>query len=98
MLLFETECATSILLCLQSVVIKIFFAVLVLCTVAVAAVVLAVHFRVQRHLQEQTAAPELRPEPNGSTPAEIAAPPEAGRPESLDGAGRSEATSFTSSS
>jgi len=38
------------------VVIKVFFAVLVLCTVAVVAVILAVHFRVKRHLQEQTAA------------------------------------------
>ena len=41
-------------------VIKIFFAVLVLCTLAVVAVILAVHFRVKRHLQEQTAA---APEP-----------------------------------
>jgi hypothetical protein len=38
------------------VVIKVFFAVLVLCTAAVVAVILAVHFRVKRHLQEQTAA------------------------------------------
>jgi len=45
---------------LFSVVIKIFFAVLVLCTLAVVAVILAVHFRVKRHLQEQTAA---APEP-----------------------------------
>jgi hypothetical protein len=34
------------------VVIKVFFAVLVLCTLAVVAVILAVHFRVKRHLQE----------------------------------------------
>lgn len=33
-------------------VIKVFFAVLVLCTVAVAAVILAIHFRVKRHLSK----------------------------------------------
>jgi hypothetical protein len=44
------------------VVIKVFFTVLVLCTVAVVAVVLAIHFRVKRHLREQPAtnpAPEV---------------------------------------
>jgi len=35
------------------VVIKVFFTVLVLCTVAVVAVILAIHFRVKRHLREQ---------------------------------------------
>jgi hypothetical protein len=50
------------------VVIKVFFAVLVLCTAAVVAVILAVHFRVKRHLQEQTvAAADSRP---ASEPAE----------------------------
>jgi len=34
------------------VVIKVFFAVLVLCTIAVVAVVLAVHLRVKRHLDQ----------------------------------------------
>ena len=49
-------------------VIRIFFAVLVLCTVAVVAVILAVHFRVKRHLQEQTTAtPEAGPRPDMST-------------------------------
>jgi hypothetical protein len=46
-----------------SVVIKVFFTVLVLCTVAVVAVVLAIHFRVKRHLGEQSrspASPEIR--------------------------------------
>jgi len=44
------------------VVIKVFFAVLVLCTVAVVAVVLAIHFRVKRHLREEpSAVPEIRP-------------------------------------
>jgi hypothetical protein len=33
---------------------KVLFPVLVLCTVAVVAVVLAIHFRVKRHLREQT--------------------------------------------
>jgi hypothetical protein len=44
------------------VVIKVFFTVLVLCTVAVVAVILAIHFRVKRHLREQPAtnpAPEV---------------------------------------
>jgi len=41
------------------VVIKVFFAVLVLCTAAVVAVVLALHFKVKRHLLDSaTAAPE----------------------------------------
>jgi hypothetical protein len=35
------------------VVIKVFFSVLVLCTVAVVAVVLAIHFRVKRHLRPE---------------------------------------------
>lgn len=35
--------------------IKVFFTVLVLCTAAVVAVVLAIHFRVKRHLREQAA-------------------------------------------
>jgi hypothetical protein len=34
------------------VVIKVFFSVLVLCTIAVVAVVLAIHFRVKRHLRQ----------------------------------------------
>jgi hypothetical protein len=37
------------------VAIKVFFTVLVLCTVAVVAVILAIHFRVKRHLREQPA-------------------------------------------
>jgi hypothetical protein len=42
------------------VVIKVFFAVLVLCTVAVVAVILAIHFRVKWHLREESgAAPEF---------------------------------------
>jgi hypothetical protein len=43
------------------VVIKVFFTVLVLCTAAVVAVGLAIHFRVKRHLREQ-AAPNPAPE------------------------------------
>jgi len=35
------------------VVIKIFFALLVVCTTAVAAVCLAIHLRVKRHLQQK---------------------------------------------
>jgi len=44
------------------VVIKVFFTVLVLCTAAVVAVVVAIHFRVKRHLREQPStspAPEI---------------------------------------
>jgi hypothetical protein len=39
------------------VVIKVFFTVLVLCTVAVVAVILAIHFRVKRHLQQPATNP-----------------------------------------
>jgi len=39
------------------VVIKVFFLVLVLCTIAVVAVTLAVHFRVKRHLREEPRPP-----------------------------------------
>ena len=35
-------------------VIKVFFSVLVLCTAAVVAVVLAIHFRVKRHLRQES--------------------------------------------
>ena len=41
--------------------IRLLFAVLVLCTAAVVAVVLAIHFRVKRHLRDNTvAAPEAK--------------------------------------
>jgi hypothetical protein len=36
------------------VVISVFYAVLVLCTIAVVAVVLAIHLRVKRHLRSET--------------------------------------------
>ena len=45
-------------------VIKVFFTVLVLCTAAVVAVVVAIHFRVKRHLREQPA-PSLSSETVG---------------------------------
>jgi hypothetical protein len=35
------------------VVIKVLFPVLVLCTIAVVAVVMAIHFRVKKHLREE---------------------------------------------
>jgi hypothetical protein len=38
------------------VVIKVLFPVLVLCTIAVVAVVLAIHFRVKKHLRGEAAA------------------------------------------
>ncbi|MFZ0312942.1 MAG: hypothetical protein WAL85_09565 [Candidatus Korobacteraceae bacterium] len=38
-------------------VIKVFFTVLVLCTVAVVAVILAIHFRVKRHLEQPATNP-----------------------------------------
>ncbi|HLI64283.1 MAG TPA: hypothetical protein VKV05_12860 [Terriglobales bacterium] len=42
--------------------IKVFFSVLVLCTAAVVSVVLAIHFRVKRHLRQSApATPELGP-------------------------------------
>jgi hypothetical protein len=43
------------------VVIKVFFLVLVLCTAAVVAVILAIHFRVKKHLR-QDAVPPTSPE------------------------------------
>jgi hypothetical protein len=39
------------------VVIKIFFLVLILCTAAVVAVILAIHFRVKKHLRQEAAPP-----------------------------------------
>jgi hypothetical protein len=35
------------------VVIKVLFPVLVLCTIAVVAVIMAIHFRVKKHLREE---------------------------------------------
>lgn len=84
----------------MSVVIRIFFAVLVLCTVAVAAVILAVHFRVKRHLEAKTAAVPVEPKPDVSPVVEaptgksFTLPPAGSNPD----AGRSEGTSFTPSS
>jgi hypothetical protein len=49
------------LICCQLVVIKVFFSVLVLCTVAVVVVVLAVHFRVKRHLSREHIDAQVRP-------------------------------------
>jgi hypothetical protein len=43
------------------VVIKVFFSVLVLCTAAVVAVVLAIHFRVKRHLRQEHIDAQVRP-------------------------------------
>ena len=37
--------------------IKVFFVVLVLCTGAIVAVILAIHFRVKKHLRPNTAPP-----------------------------------------
>lgn len=37
-------------------VIKVLFPVLVLCTIAVVAVVMAIHFRVKKHLREESPA------------------------------------------
>jgi hypothetical protein len=42
------------------VVIKVLFPVLVLCTIAVVAVVMAIHFRVKKHLREE---PPVNPAP-----------------------------------
>lgn len=50
-------------------VIKVFFAVLVLCTAAVVAVVLAIHFRVKRHLREEAS---TAPGAGGAKPADTA--------------------------
>jgi hypothetical protein len=43
------------------VVIKLFFLLLVLCTVAIAAVCLAIHFRVKRHLRQDEIEAQVRP-------------------------------------
>jgi hypothetical protein len=51
------------------VVIKVFFAVLVLSTAAVVAVILALHFKVKRHLLEPTTAvPESEAAPPVTVP------------------------------
>ena len=42
-------------------VIKVFFVLLVLCTVAIAAVCLAIHFRVKRHLRQEQIEAQVRP-------------------------------------
>ena len=42
-------------------VIKAFFTVLVVCTMAVVAVVLAIHFRVKRHLSQEHIDSQVRP-------------------------------------
>jgi Na+/H+-dicarboxylate symporter len=77
----------------MSVVIKVFFAVLLLCTAAVVAVILAIHFRIKRHLREQAATTpaELETAASGSS-AEVAVP------EAAEGATpqRGEETSSTS--
>jgi hypothetical protein len=39
------------------VAIKVFFVVLVLCTVAIVAVILAIHFRVKKHLRPDAVPP-----------------------------------------
>jgi hypothetical protein len=41
-------------------VIKLFFAVLVLCTAALVIVALAIHFRVKRHLRQQQMDAQVR--------------------------------------
>jgi hypothetical protein len=43
------------------VVIKLFFLLLVLCTVAIAALCLAIHFRVKRHLHREEIEAQVRP-------------------------------------
>ena len=40
--------------------IKVFFAVLVVCTAAIAAVCLAIHFRVKRHLRQEQMDSQVR--------------------------------------
>ena len=42
-------------------VIKLFFVLLVLCTVAIAAVCLAIHLRVKRHLRQEEIEAQVRP-------------------------------------
>lgn len=51
---------------------KVLFPVLVLCTAAVVAVVLAIHFRVKRHLREQL--PPSPTSPVGEEPGGARAP------------------------
>ncbi len=42
-------------------VIKLFFVLLVLCTLAIAAVCLAIHLRVKRHLRQEEIEAQVRP-------------------------------------
>ena len=51
-----------LLLSCHPVVIKIFFLVLILCTAAVVAVTLAIHFKVKKHLRPDAVSPVSRPE------------------------------------
>lgn len=41
-------------------VIKVFFVLLILCTAAIAAVCLAIHFRIKRHLHQQQMEAQVR--------------------------------------
>jgi hypothetical protein len=50
------------------------FPVLVLCTAAVVAVVLAIHFRVKRHLREQPSPSPIAETPGGEERSEDKAP------------------------
>jgi hypothetical protein len=43
------------------VVIKLFFLLLVLCTLAIVAVCLAIHLRVKRHLRQEEMEAQVRP-------------------------------------
>ena len=69
--------AISLLISCHSVVIKVFFLVLILSTAAVVAVILAIHFRVKKHLR-----PDAVPSPTAS--------PEGSRGETGDQEKRSE--------
>jgi hypothetical protein len=53
---------------------KVLFPVLVLCTAAVVAVVLAIHFRVKRHLREQPPPSPVAGTPGGEERSEDRAP------------------------
>ena len=53
---------------------KVLFPVLVLCTAAVVAVVLAIHFRVKRHLREEPPPSPASETPGGEEPVGDKAP------------------------
>jgi hypothetical protein len=74
------------------VVIKVFFAVLVLSTAAVVAVILSIHFRIKRHLRSETPA-TTEPAPGHDTKIESAPLPASETPDGSTGPANSTSSS-----